>query len=79
MTACVRLVLVAGVALVLAGPVLLLFLGQLILSHDALLLAPASRRLSRQLAERVISIQSGHSGSPSGCSARTVNESRYAR
>ena len=37
-TARVRFVLVAGVALVLAGPVLLFFLGRFVLSNDALLL-----------------------------------------
>ncbi|MDE2766737.1 MAG: ankyrin repeat domain-containing protein [Chloroflexota bacterium] len=44
MTARVRFVLFAGVALVLAGPVLLFFLGQLILSHDALLLDHVAER-----------------------------------
>ena len=44
MTARVRYVLFAAVALVLAGPVLLFFLGRLVLSHDALLLDHVSER-----------------------------------
>ena len=44
MTARVRFVLVAGVALVLAGPVLLFFLGRFVLSNDALLLDHVAER-----------------------------------
>ena len=44
MTARVRFVLLAGVALVLAGPLLLFFLGRLILSNDALLLDHVAER-----------------------------------
>ena len=43
-TARVRFVLVAGVALVLAGPVLLFFLGRLVLGNDALLLDHVAER-----------------------------------
>ena len=44
MTARVRFVLFAGVALVLAGPVLLFVLGRLLLSNDALLLDHVAER-----------------------------------
>ena len=44
MTGRVRFVLFAGVALVLAGPVLLFFLGRLILGNDALLLDHVAER-----------------------------------
>ena len=44
MTARVRFVLFSAVALVLAGPVLLFFLGRLILGHDAVLLDHVSQR-----------------------------------
>ena len=44
MTARVRFVLFAGVALVLAGPLLLFFLGRFVLSNDALLLDHVAER-----------------------------------
>ena len=44
MTARVRFVLFAAVALVLAGPVLLFFLGRFVLSNDALLLDHVAER-----------------------------------
>ena len=44
MTARVRFVLFAGVALVLAGPLLLFFLGRLLLGNDALLLDHVAER-----------------------------------
>lgn len=44
MTARVRFVLFAGVALVPAGPVLWFFLARLVLSHDAVLLDHVSQR-----------------------------------
>ena len=44
MTARVRFVLLAGVALVLAWPLLLFFLGRLVLSNDALLLDHVAER-----------------------------------
>lgn len=44
MTARVRFVLFAAVALVLAGPVLAFFLARLVLSHDALLLDHVAER-----------------------------------
>jgi len=44
MTARLRLLLVAGVALVLAGPVRLFFLGRLVLGNDALLLDHVTER-----------------------------------
>ncbi len=44
MTARVRFVLIAGVALVLVGPVLAFFLARLVLSHDALLLDHVAER-----------------------------------
>ena len=44
MTARIRFVLVAGVALLLAGPVLPFFLGRLALGNDALLLNHVAER-----------------------------------